>query len=266
MGYLNLVRPHRMASRNLIRRNADQDIHRKPSGQPQSSALPHVKGFKKHNHPSLPIIDLSSGPNISNIEDALLHHCEQDLGPISRKFEESQYDSIPIPTCDPDTLELTNDPQKINRDRHLARLKQWDIDTQKYEESKPKLFGLIWSMTTKELDERVNEHLNATSTSRNSTATASATGASTTAASTTVATETLAPTGCPLTFWKAIVHVTTTRANGNIMIDQDNVCISFALIKQKPTESVADYKRRFSNILDSHAIVSVPLKNKMFLQ
>jgi hypothetical protein len=109
-------------------------------------------------------------------------------------------------------------------------------------------------MTTKELDERINEHLNATSTSRNPTATASAT-----AASTTVATETLALTGCPLTFWKAIVHVTTTRTNGNIKIDQDNVCISFALIKQKPTESVADYKRRFSNILDSYAIVSVPL-------
>lgn len=106
------------------RRNSDQDVNRKTQGQSQSPVLPHEKGFKKGNHANLPIIDLSSGPNTSNVKDALLHYCERKLGPISRTFEEPRhYCRLPIPTCDPTTLELANDPHKINIDGHLVRLR-----------------------------------------------------------------------------------------------------------------------------------------------
>lgn len=254
-----------MSSRYNSKKPGDSDGSRRPQQPAANPTIPHAKSYKKIHNPELPIIDLTSGPNISNIRDALTHYCERELGSISRIFEESKYSEVAMPTVDPRTLDKENDPHKINRDRHLAKLKQWDSDIQKYEESKPKLFGLIWSMTTKELDERVNEHLNASLTIRQISGTtptltspvASESPNSTT--STNTANQAITSTNCPLVFWKAIVHVTTTRTNGNIKIDQDNVSIAFATIKQKPTESVADYKKRFSNIIESYGVVQVPV-------
>ena len=56
---------------------------------------------------------------------------------------------------------------------------------------------------------------------------------------------------CPLALWKCIVHVTTTRTIGNQKVDQNNLSINFANIRQKSGESISDFKRRMINLLDS---------------
>ena len=47
------------------------------------------------------------------------------------------------------------------------------------------------------------------------------------------------------------MHVTTTRTIGNQKVDQNNLSINFANIRQRSGESISDFKRRMSNLLDS---------------
>ena len=61
---------------------------------------------------------------------------------------------------------------------------------------------------------------------------------------------------CPLALWKCIVHVTTTRNIGN----QNNLSINFANIRQKSGESVSDFKRRMTNLLDSFDAIKMVLQ------
>ena len=63
---------------------------------------------------------------------------------------------------------------------------------------------------------------------------------------------------CPLALWKAIVHVTTSRTISNTYVDQNNLTINFANIRQKPHESVNDFKNRINNLLDSYDAVRLP--------
>ena len=66
---------------------------------------------------------------------------------------------------------------------------------------------------------------------------------------------------CPLALWKCIVHVTTTRTIGNTKVDQNNLSINFANIRQKGGESVSDFKRRMTNLLDSFEAIKMELPN-----
>ena len=57
---------------------------------------------------------------------------------------------------------------------------------------------------------------------------------------------------CPLSLWKNIVHVTTTRSNGNRRNDQNTLAINFANLKQRSGETIADFKRRIMTMLDDY--------------
>ena len=62
---------------------------------------------------------------------------------------------------------------------------------------------------------------------------------------------------CPLALWKVIVHVTTSKTIGNTKVDQDNLFINFAKIRQRPHESFDDFKNRITNMPESFDAVKL---------
>lgn len=207
-----------------------------------------VKSYKKINIPELPIITLNSGPNIPQIRDAIIRYCQRELGSIASIFTEGKY-RAPA-TAIFDYSEIEADKTGIKKDQALSKLKRIDADNDKYEKSKLKLHGILSGMTTREVDEKIADHRD--SLKRNETDEPSLQAAPLKKHDMArVQKLQLEEQECPLSLWKCIMHVTTTRTIGNAKVDQNNLAINFANIRQKTGESVSDFKRRLSNMLDS---------------
>ena len=204
-----------------------------------------IKSYKKIFLPELPIIDINSGHNISSIRDALIQYCQRELGPISSIFIDLKYKKPATATFD--AAAVTADTSGVLKEQASAKLKRADIENEKYDLSKPKLHGLLSGMTTREVDERIVNYRNAKAIVEEQMRVADGKPGETRAIF-------LPPdeSQCPLALWKAIVHVTTSRTIGNIHVDQNNLTINFANIRQKPHESVDDFKNRINNMLDSY--------------
>ena len=194
--------------------------HFKKSG---SSDITNPQIYKKINPTDLPVIGINSGGNISHIKMALITYCQKELGPISKMFTEMAYQRAITINYDAETLSNANDPLGIEKARIIRRMKQADADNHAYEKSKTKLYGIISSMTTKEVDEKLSVH-RATNESEPPTTNASATATSTADAISPPPRDT-AFVNCPLSLWKDIVHVVTTKTAGNKRIDQDKITV-----------------------------------------
>ena len=137
------------------------------------------------------------------------------------------------------------------KEQASAKLKRADIENEKYQLSKPKLHGLLSGMTTRKVDDRIVNYRNAKAIVEEQMRAADGKPGETRA-------RPPDESECPLALWKAIVHVTTSRTIGNIHVDQNNLTINFANIRQKPHESVNDFKNRINNLLDSYDAVQLP--------
>jgi hypothetical protein len=56
----------------------------------------------------------------------------------------------------PESLTKEGDPLGLNKARLINRMKQADLDNLAYEKSKARLYGIISSMTTKEVDKKLS--------------------------------------------------------------------------------------------------------------
>ena len=216
---------------------------------------PHV--FKKINPSELPVIDINCGGNISHIKNALTAYCQKELGAISKIFIEGRYQDEITVSYDPKSLDSDNDPLGLNKARVIGKMKQADSDNAAYEKSKAKLFGILSSMTTKEVDEKLSihrSHLASDPTTTNSSPTATSTAASDLKDSPPNVTAFI---NCPLTLWKDIVHVVTTKTAGNKRIDQDKVTVDFATMRQRQSESLSDFHHRMSHTVDSYEMLGL---------
>ena len=213
-----------------------------------------TSGFKKIHIPALPTIGLLDGPNIPYIRDALQHYTQREIGEIADIFTDGRY-------REPDTAiysseDFDKDTTGIKKQLAIARWKREEADYDAYIKSKGKLFSVISSITTRDLDERILAHQESLSSSEvkemiigtdsNNQITASARVAAS-----------ISTTQCPLFLWKCIIHVTTTQKIGNLKADQNNIQVKFANIKQMPGEPVSEYKRRIVNILDSYSALKL---------
>ena len=73
-------------------RNRQKDAKTDSKDRGAATLLPAgTKGYKKIHIAELPIIDVNSGPNISNIRDALIQYCQREIGPIAGIFTEGMY-------------------------------------------------------------------------------------------------------------------------------------------------------------------------------
>jgi hypothetical protein len=216
---------------------------------------PHV--FKKINPPELPVIDINCGGNISHIKNALIAYCQKELGPISKIFTEARYQDEITVNYSAASLSVENGPLGLNKARIIGMMKQADIDNLAYEKSKAKLYGIITSMTTKEVDEKLSIHRSHIISEPISTA-SSATPTATAILTTDDAPPTItAFINCPLSLWKDVVHVVTTKTAGNKRIDQDKVTVDFATMRQRQTESLSDFHHRMAHIVDSYEMLGL---------
>ena len=192
-------------------------------------------GFTKIHIPALPTIDLNSGPHIPRIRDALQQYCQREIGEIADIFTDGKYKD-PV-TAAFDSTEFDNDTHGILKQLAIARLKREDAHYDAYVRSKGKLFSVISSMTSRDLDERIQSHQESLNESEKQSllrgAFAPRAKKATTATGTAPTVQTISTTRCPLFLWKCIIHVTTTTKIGNLKADQNNILIKFATIKQR---------------------------------
>ena len=211
-------------------------------------------GFKKIHIPALPTIGLLDGPNIPYIRDALQHYTQREIGQIADIFTEGRY-------REPDTAiysseDFDTDTTGIKKQLAIARWKREEADYDTYVKSKGKLFSVISSITTRDLDERILAHQESLSGTEVKDMILGIESHNQITASARTATS-VCTTQCPLFLWKCIVHVTTTQKIGNLKADQNNIQVKFANIKQAIGEPVSEYKRRIVNILDSFSALKL---------
>jgi hypothetical protein len=160
-------------------------------------------------------------------------------------------------TVDFEASELSeeNDPFGLTKARITVKMKQADTDNLAYEKFKTKLYGIISSMTTKEVDEKLLVHRSTIdSESPPPPSNASATP---TAPLVTQTPRDTAFVNCPLSLWKDMVHVVTTKTAGNKRIDQDKITVELATIRQRQTESLSDFHHRMSHTIDSFEMLGL---------
>ena len=227
----------------------DKNDHRsgKKSG---SSDITNPQVFRKINPPDLPVISINCAGHLTHIRNALITHCQRELGPISKMFIDGKYQEDITVAYDANTLSKEKDPLGLEKSRIISRMKQADLDNLAYEKSKSKLYGIISSMTTKEVDEKLSVHrslIKVDTTPSNTSTTATAT----------LTSDDQAFFNCPLNLWKDIVHVVTTKTAGNKRIDQDKVTVEFATMRQRPNETLADFHHRMSHTVDSFEMLGL---------
>ena len=130
---------------------ADKRAHIKPSQAPSSQSIsPHL--LKKIHPEFLPVIGHNSGNSIIQIRDALITYCQREIGPISKMFTAGKFDPPPEIVFDPKDFTATLDPSGILKARILNQMKIRDSELESYNRSKLRLFGIISSMMSKEMD------------------------------------------------------------------------------------------------------------------
>ena len=232
-------------------RDAKQD-HKEASGLPLG-----MKGYKKIFLPELPIIDLNSGSNISNIRDAIVQYCQREVGPISQMLIDGHYKAPATATFD--AIEVAADPTGVRKDQAAARLKRADIENEKYELSKLKLHGILSGMCTRELEDRIKQHRDSRAElARKRDVPALKTDYfSTLPAEKAPQPEHIKDSQCPLDLWNCIIHVTTAKTIGNTKVDQNNLIINFANLRQRKDESIHDFQSRLKNMLASFKAIGL---------
>jgi hypothetical protein len=219
----------------------------------RSADITNPQVFKKINPPELPIIGINSEGDISHIKMALITYCQKELGSISKMSTELEYHEEITIVYDAESLSDKSNPLGIEKSRIISKIKQADIDNIAYEKSKTKLYGIVSSMTIKEVDEKLSVH-RSTIGSESTPPASSATTTSRALAST----QARGSTGfinCPLFLWK--VHILTTKTAGNKRIDQDKIAIEFATILQRPNETLSDYHHRMLHIVESFEMLGL---------
>jgi hypothetical protein len=186
---------------------------------------------------------------------ALITYYQKELGPISKIFTEMAYQKEITVFFDSEDLSDKNDPLGIYKARIIGRMKQADADNLACEKSNTKLYGVISSMTTKEVDEKLSVH-RSTIESKPTLPAGSATATASTGDVTTTPDDT-AFVNCPLSLWKDIVHVVTTKTAGNKRIDQDRNTVEFATIKQRQNEFLSDFHHRMSHTIESFEMLGL---------
>ena len=107
--------------------------------QDETTPIFGTKAYKKIHISELPIIELNSGPVISQIREALIQYCQRELGPIAGIFIEGNY--RPPATASYNIEEIKADSTGLRKEEASARIKRADIDNDTYEKSKIKLFS-----------------------------------------------------------------------------------------------------------------------------
>ena len=237
-----------LAGKSATSQADNRKLPKTPGNQPNIGTQPiNQVGIKKIHPDFLPTISLSSGGFINQIRDALITYCQREFGTISKIFLPSGRFEPPTEIAfAAENFTSAADPGGIKKARLLNQMKVRDADIESYNASKLKVFAIITSMMTKDMDEKIKaffSDLRKRNAARStvSAATATATATADPEATTSVLATLPEDSECPLALWKAIVTVLTSKTSGNLRIDQDNAAINFSTAKQRGNESINDF-------------------------
>ena len=118
-----------------------------------STDITNPQVFRKINPPELPVIGINCAGNITYIRNALITYCQKELGRISKMFIDGKYQESITVQYEASSMTTEKDPLGLKRASIMNQMKQADLDNAAYEKSKGKLYGIISSMTTKEVEE-----------------------------------------------------------------------------------------------------------------
>lgn len=207
---------------------------------------------------------MQSGPHIIDIRNAISSFClSHDMAAISRMLTLGTYEEYTPPTVDPTKIGNDNDgnnrdPFGLYIDSIKAAIKQTSLAELAYNKSKEKLLGLLISITSKELEDKLKILFTGQIADRTDKAQRiSANGGTALQIETALG---LLPTinpDDPLQTWTNIVYLVTTKASGNKRIDQDAANVAFANLKQRQGESILDYGSRADNIIEAFKLLDL---------
>ena len=241
------------ASRDILPKGGKKASHAKTHGL---GAIPEGHGtgpvYRKIHPAELPVIGLNSGNQLHNIAEAISAYCQKEgFGSIYLMFTRLRYEDLMTVEYDPKKLTDKEDPFQFERYKVQSRLKAADLENEKYRASKQKLLGVLNTMTTKEVDEKLISH-------------AAAIKKYLEASKPSLTSDYPDPKEkigdietCPLTRWKAITFILTSKTSGNRRIDQDTAATTFSTMKQRNGESTNEYLARFRVAVESYEMLGL---------
>ena len=152
--------------------------HIKPSQAAGSQSI--QPDLLKKIHPKfLPVIGHNSENSIIQIRDALITYCQREIGPISKMFTAGKFDPPPHIVFDSKDFSAASDPSGILKAKILNQMKTRDSELESYDRSKLRLFGIISSMVSKEIGEKIRSFFTDKANAAITTAASAGLGAST---------------------------------------------------------------------------------------
>ena len=104
------------------------------------------------------MITLEFGNYIQDVKSGIITYCQRiDLSKIAKILATGRFEEKVEVVIDNDKLGTTADPHGIYKDAITNKIRQTAQDYRDYIKSKEKLTGILRSMTSKELDEKLEQ-------------------------------------------------------------------------------------------------------------
>ena len=164
----------------------------------------------------MPLITLGSGNYIQDVKSGIITNWQRiDMSKIAKILATGRFEEKVEVVIDNDKLGTTADPDGIYKDAIINEIWQTAQDYRDYIKSKEKLTGILRSMTSKELDEKLEQLFTLQLATRDAAfdlLQRLKTNAFDLA-------NPIVDTSCPLQLWRNIVFLITTKTTGSKRLD-----------------------------------------------
>mmetsp|Transcript_12134 Transcript_12134/g.20093 ORF Transcript_12134/g.20093 Transcript_12134/m.20093 type:complete len:408 (+) Transcript_12134:2071-3294(+) len=216
-------------------KSSKSDSETAPDGWAQSKVEPNGEAKMESGLVSL-TFQHGVQNNLKEVKDALYSVAAYKLGLVADIFETGEYPVIAIPPEIEEVKDLSSlQFKKLShhtKQRYTSASNRYDEKVAKLAEDKPKLYAMIFSVLSLESKDRAQQDpdWNEATTSRD-----------------------------PLKLWKLIQKTHYGGTGATTMIDRKSLRDSYSNLKQGPSETMAAFKLRFQNAVDTLKSCGIPV-------
>ena len=189
---------------------------------------PRNASYSHKKEPSLegmPVITLGSGNYIQDVKSGIITYCQRiDMSKIAKILATGRFDKKVEVVIDNDKLGTTADPHGIYKDAITNEIRQTAQDYRDYIKSKEKLTGIIRSMTSKEVDEKLEQLFTLLLATRDAAFDLLPNPPSAAENNAFGLANPIVDTSCPVQLWRNKVFLITTKTTRSKRLDDPNVC------------------------------------------
>ena len=168
----------------------------------------------------MPMITMGSGNYIQDVKFGIITHCQRiDMSKIAKILVTGRFEEKVEVVIDNDKLGTTVDPHVIYKDAITNEIWQTAQDYRDYIKSKEKLTGVLRSMTSKELDEKLEQLFTLQLATRDAALDLLPDPPSAAVRNAFDLANPIVDTSCPLQLWRNIVFLITTKTTGSKRLD-----------------------------------------------